>query len=95
MRDASQLIQDIDKAKQAELLLNNQLLIDSLAYLKAETLDDFEGLTFRQTNEMVDCNRMLKIIDKFESRLIDIINDGNSALRELTSIKTHEESLKK
>ena len=94
MREASELIVDVDKARQAESLLNNQLLIDSLAFLKAETLYDFEGLTFVQTSEMQDCNRMLKVIDKFENRLIDIINDGNSALRELTDLKTHEESMK-
>lgn len=94
MRDKTDLIADVDKARQAESLLNNQLLIESLAFLKATTLDEFEGLTFRQTSEMQDCNRMLKVIDMFETQLSDIINDGNSALRELTDLKAHEESIK-
>ena len=95
MREKTDYIIDIDKARKAEALLSNQLFIDSLAFIKAETLSEFEGLTFRQVQEMKDCHRMLKIIDRFESRLLEIICDGDSALRELTLIKTHEESIKK
>ena len=93
MRDKSELTIDINRARLAQDFINNPMFIEGVAVLKASTLDRFESLQPDQTNEMVDCNRMLKVIDEFENTYHRIINIGNSALEALDTIKSHEKDL--
>ena len=93
MREETDLKVDIDRARKAESFINNPLFIKGLAILKASTLDKFELLTFEQTAEMQDCNRMLKVIDEFETIYINIIHTGNAALNALTDLKDHQEAM--
>lgn len=85
MRNETELVIDINRAKAAHNFINNPLFIEGIAILKASTLDKFESLDFTATAEMVDCNRMLKVIDSFESIYTNIILTGNAA--EMTLIE--------
>ena len=93
MRNEQDLSVDISKARLAQDFINNPLFIEGLTVLKASTLDKFESLNSNQVKEMVDCNKMLKVIDEFETRFYQIISTGNAALASLDDIKQHEKEM--
>ena len=93
MRNEQDLSVDISKARLAQDFINNPLFIEGLTVLKASTLDKFESLNSNQVKEMVDCNKMLKVIDEFETRFYQIISTGNAALSALDDIKQHEKEM--
>jgi len=93
MRNEQDLTVDINRARLAQDFINNPLFIEGLAVLKASTLYKFESLNYNQSSEMIDCNRMLKVIDEFETRFHQIISTGNAALSALDDIKQHEKEM--
>ena len=93
MREETEMVNDITRAKLAESFINNPLFIEGMAVLKATTLDKFESLEFDDVAVMQDCNRMLKVIDNFEQMFIAVVERGKSALQALEDIQTHQEAL--
>lgn len=87
MRNERELSKDVDKARLASEFVNSSLFIEGIAILKASTLDKFESLNYNQTSEMVDCNRMLKVIDDFENIYTNIISIGEAAASALEDIR--------
>ena len=93
MRNESELTVDITRARNAQEFINNPLFIEGMAILKATTLDKFESLNYNQVKEMVECNRMLKTIDRFESLFSNTILTGDAALNALNDINEHNKAI--
>lgn len=93
MREESELIKDIESAKQAESILNHPVFIAAIKTLREVTMEKFEGLGFSQTLEMQECNQRLNLIEELESNLETVIRNGNAAYQTLEDIQTHQQAI--
>ena len=93
MRNETELTIDIDNAKQAEAIVNHPLFIASIKTLRALTIDKFEGLGFKDTLQMQECNIRLNLIEEFEINLSTIIQNGSAAFKALEEIQTFKQEM--
>lgn len=93
MNNETELAKKIDTAKQAEIIVNHPLFIASLKTLRELTVEKFEGLGFKDTLEMQECNIRLSLIEEFEIHLITIIQSGDTAFRVLEEIQTFKQEI--
>jgi len=91
MNNESALVSKINSAQQAELIVKHPLFIAALSTLRELTVEKFENLGFSQTQEMQECNVRLNLIEEFENNLITIIENGNTAYRDLEEIQTFKQ----
>ncbi len=94
MSNETELAKSIDLAKQAESIVNHPLFIASLGTLRQLTIEKFEGLGFKDTEQMQECNVRLNLIEEFENNLLTVIQNGSVALSELESIQTFQQDIK-
>ncbi len=95
MRDKTELISDIETAKQAESIINHPLFIASTSALRELTIEKFSSLGFGDTLEMQECNIRLNLIEELELNLSTMISNGNIAFATLEEIQTFEQEIKK
>ena len=94
MSNETELAKSIDAGRQAESIVNHPLFIASLGTLRELTIERFEGLGFKDTLGMQECNVRLNLIEEFESNLHTVIQSGNTAFSELESIQTFQQEIK-
>ena len=90
-REESELIVDINNAQQADALLRHPLLIASMKSLRELTVEKFESLGFKDTEQMQECNVRLNLIEEFESNIAVVILSGNAAFNALEDIQTFKQ----
>ena len=95
MRDKTELVADIDNAKQAEAIVNHPLFIASIKMLRALTIDKFENLGNDDVVQMKECNMRLNLIEELEVNLSTVIRSGDAAFRTLEDIQTFEQEMKR
>lgn len=93
MRNETELVNDINTAKQAESIVNHPLYIASMETLKQLTIDKFESLKFDDTLQMQECNIRLNLLEEFEINLTTLIQSGNTAIKTLEDIQTFQQEL--
>ncbi len=93
MRKEYELKADIETAKQANEIITNPLFIAALQELRESANGKFKSLKFEDTKGMQEINIKLNLIDEFESNLVGLISNGNSAFESLEIIKQHEKDM--
>ena len=94
MRKESQLLDTINTANQAKLIVEHPLFLASLELLREETIEKFERLEFGQALEMQECNVKLKLLGDFKANLINTIIDGDIANQVLTESNSNKQARK-
>ena len=95
MREKTELVRDIEHAKQEEAIVNHPLFIASLKSLEDLTIEKFKSLEFNEEHKMLECNIRLKLIEEFEQNLLTIISNGNAAFNSLEDIQEFEKAVKR
>lgn len=86
MREESELSADIDRAKQANSIVNHPLFIASIKDLHDATIETFKNLSANSVEEMQKCNIRLELIDEFKDNFYALITTGNAAFETLEDI---------
>lgn len=94
MREESELVGDIERAKQAQAILNHPIHIAAIELLRQLTIDKFENLGFSDTLGMQECNLRLNLIEELEINLATVIQSGNSAFKALEDIQAFNQEMK-
>lgn len=79
MRSETELNADIEKKQQVESLLNNPQYQSMFLILKAHTIESFGKLKFDEVEEMKECQRVLKTLDRIETHFNRILKNGKVA----------------
>ena len=94
MRKESELMTDIDIAKQADSIVNHPLFIASLQSLHDATIETFKSLNSNLTEEMQRCNIRLELIDEFKDNFYTLIINGNAAFQSLEDLAEFKKATK-
>ena len=79
--------QDIARGKRAEQLLNDDLLKEAFAQLRAEYIKGWEETGARDTDARERLWQALQIIGKVHTHLTSVLSNGKLAMHELQTIK--------
>jgi hypothetical protein len=93
LRKEHELKADIERAQQADSIINHPLFIAALKELRDSTNEIFKSLSFENTVEMQECNVKLNLIDEFEGNLVGLIRNGNAAFESLNTLKQHDKDM--
>ena len=78
-KEKYQLEAEIQRADHAKRILNDTLVVDTLAKMRATVFDNFRTSKFDNVEEREDLYKMIKAIDHFEGEFVRLINNGKKA----------------
>ena len=93
MRTESELSESITHGTQAEMILSHPLFVAATGLLRNLTIEKFENLSFKDVEQMQECNIRLNLIEELEINLTTIINSGNTAFKTLEDIQTFNQEM--
>ena len=94
MRTEPELTTDIDRAKQANSIVNHPLFIAAIEDLHNVTIETFKSLSTNSVEEMQKCNIRLELIDEFKDNFYSIITAGNAAFQTLEDLAEFKKATK-